>query len=277
MRKQRASLQISTGLLLAGLLLPSLLPAQNRVDTIPTLNFGIYAGYYLPNDATASYYSGQDNNRLKNLLSAPRIRDQIENSLGGYPFELRELANNMSYNNAFSFELELDYRFPSNWSLTANFIRATLRAEGNFTLEVQRVNRGQSTVPYIERALITGEEARSHIHLGLAKIFPLQSEFYALVQGGVDFNFVEVGKNQMIIADRNYRLSTNNMAQNNQPREITTSGMGFFVAGGLGYELDSGYGLRLKTTILNSTINVNEVVERQSTFLQVGLGFTKRW
>ncbi|MDR9442940.1 MAG: hypothetical protein RI842_09490 [Schleiferiaceae bacterium] len=277
MRLRSKSLRSSSGLFFAWLLLPLFAQAQNKVDSITTLNFGIYAGYYMPNNATAAYYSGQDNNRLKNLLNNRRIRDQIENSLGGYPFELREPANNMSYNNAFSFELELDYRFPSNWSLTANFIRANLRAEGNFTLEVQRVNRGQSTVPYIERALITGEEERSHINLGLAKIFTLQNEFYALAQGGIDFNFVEVSKNQMIIADRNYRLSTNNLAQNNQQREITTSGIGFFVAGGLGYELNSGYGIRLKTTVLNTSINVNEVVEKQSTFLQVGLGFTKRW
>ena len=257
--------------------MPLLATAQSGDDTTRTLNLGIYAGYYLPGSATANYYSGQDNNRLINLLNNPQIEDRIENSLGGYPFDLREAANNMTYNSTFSFELELDYRFPSNWSITANFIRTDLQAVGNFTLLVQRVNRDQSTEPYIETALATGEETRSHINLGLAKIFPLQNNFYALAQGGVDFNFVEVTNNQVIIADRNYPLSTNNLSRNNQQREITTSGMGFFAAGGVGYELGSGYGVRLKTTVLNTTINVNDVVEEQSTLFQIGLGFTKRW
>ncbi|MDZ7848981.1 MAG: hypothetical protein U5L96_20920 [Owenweeksia sp.] len=43
---------------------------------------GIYGGYYIPDDATAMYYNGSDNNRLVRYMNDRFIKPDIEQALG---------------------------------------------------------------------------------------------------------------------------------------------------------------------------------------------------
>jgi len=212
------------------------------------------------------------------LLSNPVTRNQIEDALGGYTFEFVDYAGNMVYNNAFAFEIELEYRFSKNWRVSLQFMNAQLQATGNFTLLVNRRNtNNQTNNPFLENASANGTETRSHIKIGLGRIFSIKKGFYALAEGGVNMNFIEVNNNQVIVADRRFGLPLFNNQLNQQVQEITTFGSGFFAAGGLGYELSSGYGFIFKASFIRTQVNINDAVAAQSNLFTLGIGLTKAW
>lgn len=252
--------------------------AHGQRDSAHAVGMGIYMDYYMAGNATANFYNGRDNNRLQNTLNNPQIRDQIEEALGGYTFQLAEYANDMRYNNALAFHLELDYRFGNNWKASLGFISANLESVGNFTLLVDRVNRNnQTNDPYLEKSAISGKESRSHILLGLGKLFPLADGFYASVDAGFNMNFIEATSNQFQVASRSFSLPLYNNQLNPQVQKINTFGSGFYLAGGLGYELPNGYGFSLKLNYINTRINVNDVrIANTSNFI-LGFGLNKAW
>lgn len=252
--------------------------AIGQRDSSYAVGLGIYMDYYLPGNTTANFYNGQDNNRLQNTLNNPQIRDQIEEALGGYTFQLAEYANDMRYNNALAFHLELDYRFGNNWKASIGFISANIEAVGNFTLLVDRVNRNnQTNDPYLEKSTINGKESRSHILLGLGKLFPLNDGFFASADAGFNMNFIEVTSNKFQVASRNFSLPLYNNQLNPQVQNINTFGSGFYLAGGVGYELPNGYGFSLKLNYINTRVNVNDVrIATTSNFI-LGFGLLKAW
>lgn len=267
-----------TGLFILLSILFSTASISAQRDTAKAFGFAIYANYYLPGHATANFYNGKDNNRLTNLLNNPQIRDRIEEALGGYEFSLQEYANDMRYNNAFAFALELDYRFGNNWKASVQFINAQVEAVGNFTLLVNRVNRNnQTNDPYLEKATIAGTETRSHIILGLGKIFTLSDGFIASTEAGYNMNFVEATSNKIIVAERDFSLPLYNNQLNPQAQQITTFGSGFYLGAGVGYEMPNGYGFSFKASYINTEINVNDVLAANSNIYVLGIGLSKAW
>lgn len=261
---------------LALLAFPQQLHAQR--DSAHAFGLAIYMDYYMPGNATANFYNGRDNNRLQNTLNNPQIRDQIEEALGGFNFDLAEYANDMRYNNALAFHLELDYRFGNNWKASVGFISANIEAAGNFTLLVDRINRNnQTNEPYLEKSTISGKESRSHILLGLGKLFPLSEGFFASADAGFNMNFIEVTSNKFQVVSRTFSLPLYNNQLNQQAQEINTFGSGFYLAGGLGYELSNGYGFTFKLNYINSKINVNKVSIATTGNFILGLGLNKAW
>jgi hypothetical protein len=254
------------------------LAVSGQRDTSLRIGLGLFANFYMADDATASFYNGSDNNRLQTLFNDPLTRNRIEDALGGFSFDFIDYAGNMVYNNAFAFEIELEYRFLRNWRASLQFVNAQLQATGNFTLRVNRRNTNNQTLdPYLENVSVSGTETRSHIKIGAGRIFPFSGGFYALAEGGFNMNFIEVNSNQVIIAERNFALPLFNNQLNMQAQQITTFGSGFFLAGGLGYELANGYGFIFKATYLSTSININDAIEANSNLLTIGVGLTKAW
>jgi len=248
--------------------------AQTKVDS-SHWNMSIGIGYYFPSNTTASYYNGQDNNRLQFLLQGQQ-KPQIMESLGNYEYELAEYALDMVYNNAASFELELGYYFGKNWNISVYFRNVTVSAAGIFTLRVQRQNQNNTLDPYLEPSNISGRERRSHLALGAGKRFYLnKSNFFIPAEAGVDFNFTEVLENKVEIAGNTYTLPTFNNIQTQQANNPITVGSGFFISTGIGYKFPSQYGFIIKGTYIRSNINVNDVVSGNSPVFLASLNFSR--
>jgi hypothetical protein len=238
-----------------------------------TLAISIGVGYYLGQNNTARFYSGQDNNRLNLLLNQPQIESQIQDELGGYPFELAAFAQDMRYNRTVSFSLGIDYRLKNQWQISAYFNQVRLQVAGIFTLRVQRQSQPGQADPFLEQVSIGGEERRSQIQLVLGKRFFLKSNFYVLAEGGLDFTFVEPEQNQFQIGQiYSLPITTLNNGVANNPIAL---GTGIVLGAGIGYQLPSEYGILLKTSFINTQINLNDVVdERVNVFLPT-VAFTK--
>ncbi len=256
------------------------LEAQN--DTIPwyegdkqagTIAMSIGMGYYLTGNNTALFYNGQDNNRLGFFLGQPQTESQIRDALGGYDFELAQYAPDMRYNATVSFSLGFDYRLKNHWQLSAYFNQVRLQAAGVFTLRVARVNQQNQMEPFIEQVSIGGRERRSQVQLALGKRLFLENNFYLLSEGGLDLTFVEPEQNQFEIG-RVYNLPVT-LQNNGVANNPLSMGVGFMLGAGIGYQLPSQFGLLLKTTFVNTRVNLNEVVNQRVNIFIPTLSFTK--
>ncbi len=255
---------------------PVLLTAQEVSDS-SNFKLGIFAGYYISGDATAEYYNGRDNNRLLNYMNIQEIERQIKESLDGYNFELAGYAQDMRYNNAASFELQASYLFGNNWNISLRFHSANLEAASIFTLRVDRTNQGNPNTldPYLEEAKISGKESRSHIDIGLGKEFVFENNLFILTEAGFDLNFVKVKENKMQIAGRTYSLPLYTDALNQQASPTTTIGTGVYFTGGAGFRFSNGMDFLLKTTYMNTKINVNDVIVDRLNIFIPSVGFSK--
>jgi len=236
---------------------------------------GIYGGYYIPGDAPARYYAATDNNRLVNYLNNPFNRPRIIEALGNYDFTLAQTAQDMVYNNSFVFELSGEILIRNNWYLAARFMNTKLTASGIFTLDVQRPNQGQGFPNNLEQVNIGGTEARSHIDLGFGKQLPVGENLYMLVEGGFDMVFIEVTNNEFFINQERFVLPVFTDPRNPQATPGNTVGTGFYLVGGLGYELPSNYGFWLKFTFQQTRVNINRTVEEIAPIFTPAIGFTR--
>lgn len=263
--------------LIISLLAGAVIAQAEAAEDSAAFKLGIYVGYYNSGDATANYYNGRDNNRLEYFLKQPYTHTQIKESLGGYEFSLEEYANDMRYNAAASFELQMAYEFGRNWSISARFHNVSLAAAGIFTLRVQRQNQNNSVEPYLEQADISGKETRSHIDFGVGKKFFFEEKFYFLAEAGLDLNFVEVKENKLRIADRTYGLSTYTNVLNQQASNPTTFGSGFYLGPGLGYAFPGNMDFLVKATYMRTKININKVFKAQTNIFIPSVGFSMRF
>lgn len=245
-----------------------------ETDTISPWTLGIGVGYYMADDNTANFYNGSDNNRLNYILNEPNTRAQIRDALGGYEFELAEYAQDMTYRNTGSFELQIAYNFGKNWNISLHFHNVRLTASGIFTLRVDRMNDNNTTEPYLEQANISGTETRSHIDLGFGKRFDIGSGFYVPAEIGFDLNFTEVKENIARIAGRNFSLGVYNDFSNRQAT-ITTSGTGIYASTGIGYKFPDDYAIILKMTYFQTQIDLNKVIRENGGIVLPGFGFVK--
>ena len=256
--------------------LPALLIAQQERDS-SNFRVGVFGGYYMSGNPTAAYYNGRDNNRLLNFISIQQIENQIRESLGGYNFELAEYAQDMRYNNTASFELQASYLFGKNWFISFHLHSVNLDAASIFTLRVDRTNQANPNTldPYLEEAQISGKESRSHIDLGLGKDFVFETNFFIRTEAGFDLNFVKVKENKIQIAGTTYSLPLYTNVLNQQATPTTTVGTGFYLAAGAGFRFSNGIEFLLKTTYMNTKINLNNVVEDRLNIFIPSVGFTK--
>lgn len=255
---------------------PFLITAQHESDS-SNFRVGIFAGYYISGDATAEYYNGRDNNRLKNFINITQIENQIRESLDGYNFELAEYAQDMRYNNAASFELQASYLFGNNWNISLRFHSANLEAAGIFTLRVDRTNQGNPNTldPYLEEAKISGKESRSHIDIGIGKEFVFENNLFILAEVGFDLNFVKVKENKMQIAGRTYSLPLYTNILNQQATPTTTIGTGIYLTCGAGFRFSNSIDFLIKTTYMNTKINLNDVAVNRLNIFIPSVGFSK--
>lgn len=240
-----------------------------------TLALSIGLGYYFSGNSTASFYNAQADGRLNFFLSQPQIEAQIRDALGGYDFEIAEYAQKMRYNNTISFSLGFDYRLKNNWQISAYLNQVRLQAVGIFTLRVERTNQSAPNQldPFIEQVSIGGQERRSQIQLALGKRIFLESNFYALLEGGIDFTFVEPQQNQFEIGTvYSLPITLQNNGVANNPLSV---GVGYMLGAGLGYQLPSEYGLLLKATFINTKISLGDIVEDRVNIFVPTLAFTK--
>ena len=263
-----------TLLLILSLLLPLVSQAQVPRDSAG-FRAGIYGGYYIPGNAPARYYAATDNDRLEDYLAIAQNYARIKEVLGNYDFTLAETAQDMVYNNAFAFELSAEFLFRKNWYMAVRFMNTKLTATGIFTLDVQRPNQGSGFPNNLEQVNIGGTETRSHIDLGAGKQIPVGENLYMVIEGGFDLNFVEVTSNEFVIEDEVFVLPTYSDPLNPQATPGNTVGTGYYVVGGIGYELPSTYGFWLKFNFQQTNISVNRTVEDFSPIFTPSLGFTK--
>ena len=238
-----------------------------------TLAISIGVGYYLGENNTAVFYNGQDNGRLTLLLDQPQIESQIQDELGGYPFDLAEFAQDMRYNRTVSFSLGVDYRLKNQWQISAYFNQVRLQSAGIFTLRVQRQSQPGQIDPFIEQVSIGGDERRSQVQLVLGKRFLLKNNFYVLAEAGLDLTFVEAERNQFQIGQvYTLPITTLNNGVANNPIAM---GTGLVLGAGIGYQLPSEYGILLKTSFINTQVNLNDVVDERVNIFLPTIAFTK--
>lgn len=236
---------------------------------------GIYAGYYIPDDGPARYYSGADNNRLLDYMRIPEVYNRMQEALGNYDFTLAENAQDMVYNNAFAFELSAEILLRNLWYIPIRFMNTKITASGIFTLDVQRGNPGGGLPNNLEQVSIGGIEKRSHIDIGVGKQIEIGPNVYMLVEGGLDLNFVEVVSNAFFIDNEQFVLPLFTDPLNPQASPGNTVGAGFYGLAGIGYELPSTYGFWFKVSYQQTSININRVVEENSMIITPSIGFTK--
>ncbi len=236
---------------------------------------GIYAGYYISSDATARYYSAADNDRLQDYIDIAENYARMKEALGNYDFTLAEYAQDMTYNNAFVFELSAEILLRKWWYIPIRFQNTKLNATGVFTLDVQRGSQGGGFPNNLEQVNIGGTEKRSHIDIGVGKQIEIKSKVFVLVEGGLDLNFVEVVNNEFFIDEQRFALPIYSDPLNPQATPGNTVGIGFYGLAGIGYELESSYGFWFKLHYQQTRISVNRVVEENLMILTPSIGFTK--
>lgn len=238
-----------------------------------TLALSIGVGYYFSGNATASFYNAQADGRLNFFLSQPQIESQIRDAFDGYDFELAQYAQDMRYNNSISFSLGVNYFLKNNWQISAYFNQVRLQSAGLFTFRVNRQNQNNQLEPYIEQVNIGGQERRSQIQLALGKRIPLKHNFFTLLEGGIDFTFVEPEKNQFEL-DKVYSLPIT-LQNNGVANNPLSTGVGIMLGAGFGYQLPAQYGLIFKTNYINTRIKLGDVVEERINIVVPSLSFTK--
>jgi hypothetical protein len=238
-----------------------------------TLALSIGMGYYFSGDNSAYFYNGQSDGRLNFLLNQPQIESQLRDAFDGYDFELAEYARDIRYTSTISFSLGIDYRLKNKWQISAYFNQVRLQAAGIFTFRVNRQNPNNQIEPYLEQVNIGGQERRSQIQLALGKRIVLENNLYTLVEAGIDFTFVEPEKNQFEV-DRIYSLPIT-LQNNGVANNPLSTGVGFMVGTGIGYQLPASYGLVLKGTFVNTRIRLGDSVDERVNVFVPTLAFTK--
>ncbi len=206
------------------------------------LDYGLNLGGYLANGATANYYNGSgaysgigNQGTLAQILSSSnthsynRIRQDI-----GYDFSLHGLPMNMRYSPAMMLGLYASLQINPRVALVAESNFTRLRAEDQFTIELERFSSIEGD--NIERYLISGTEERIDIRLGIQYTFiRVDSYVHPFMEFGFTATDTKAKNNTARIAGHTYSLHFPGTSQYFPERDF---GLGMGAHGSVGLSMD---------------------------------------
>lgn len=217
--------------------------------------FGVNAGGYLANKHTAGYYGGYGDFAIQDLIAIPQIYSQIYNQLQK-DFYMGEYPSNVRYRTGLDVGLHLGYYLDESTAVFSNVDLVRLRVQEVFTLEAENP-ANPSGDPLIFPQVVSGEENRMIIDLGLHIDYGDRNKASGYLEFFGSFNSVKAKKNEVIIEDAlRYSLLMQPNVYNRT--ELGRVGWGFGV----------GTGCRLKfNTSFSFDIGVNASFQRIGLFV----------
>lgn len=206
------------------------------------LEYGGVAGFYIPGNGTADFYSGkpENDNSVKYVLSNKYWYDEIFLLTGAYDTVfVRECPGKMRYNPAFSFGLFVQYNRNCRTAFYLQFFYARLTARDIVSFEVDPPI-DYLAEPDIRLYPLIGTEERNMVDLGFTHTFGNNPVARWQLGGGINMNNTLVKESIVRIEERNFNMV--NVYGNRpfvpggtqQSYEIRQGGIGFGVFGSIG-------------------------------------------
>lgn len=230
----------------------------NAQEDDKSLKIGLNLGAYLPSKSYAQFLDGSHPNGVNRILNDPNIRPQLEEALG-YPITDWSFPTNMRYNISlfaggyFGYELNNDVSFVLNTNLTRVSLEQVL---------LIRLDNPQNIQGQFHQGIISADERRFDIALGVETIFneygPL--DFYAA--GGGLVNYTQLEKHELRVSTFNYSIMRINVV-GNQNQVIRGFGYGFFTQFGTRFKFNEqlSVDLGIELNVLTNRAYVNDLVE----------------
>ena len=234
---------------------------EENQDEYRGLSFGLRVGSYFASSKTANFYNGSGNlqygvsyagveyysiqDRLELLQSTPNAYNQLLGQFNatGIEVPIDACPTSMRYQPAFSFGIDMRYRFDRFSSLVVQFQSVKLKAGDKFTLRLIGTPAQLNAQQDIRLFDITGVEQRFQLSLGYRQGWEINDAMDFFIQPGISLNGLKVQSNSIRIEDQTFDLMLGatgnpNIVQAYQPRTEVGMGAGF----NTGIEVNMGRG-----------------------------------
>ncbi|MGB1039830.1 MAG: hypothetical protein ACPGVD_03070 [Flavobacteriales bacterium] len=204
---------------------------------IKKIRFGLDLGVNLPNKQFSKFLNGNHPFGVTRILNNTIIRQQIETKLR-YPIKSWEFSENTSYNPTIYAGLYTGFDFKPNWSAIMKVNVSVLRFSTPFVIAL---DNPQNFTGEFEQATVTAREQRFGFELGLQKTFDLEHNLSMYAAGGGSFNYIQLEKQELVIAGTNYNITRIQNPQSLVIQQIDGFGYGVFVETGISYLLNEKF------------------------------------
>lgn len=231
-------------------------------------SYGLNAGVYFANDATANYYNGSGRNNLEKAIGKEHNihnYNRIREALGGYDFEFPGephdyLPQSMSYSPSMAVGVFGMLHFNQRISLHSEFNFSRLRLQDQFSLRIKRGDPGFIGHD-IERFNIIGSEERSDIKLGLQFIHrSTRNEVHPYFEFGLNMISTRVRENRVQIAGNSYSIL--NLTDRRYGFRDDGISFGTYAGGGLMIDIGRSNALAIGATANYASINLGDYKNR---------------
>ncbi|MBW6491790.1 MAG: hypothetical protein K0B15_11425 [Lentimicrobium sp.] len=229
---------------------PVILLAQNNFYSDPEeclkrsgIEYGGIAGFYIPGNGTAGFYSGkpENENNANYILKNKYWYDEIYQRVGAYDtIFIREYPEKMKYNPAFSFGLFVKYAINCRSGFYLQFHYAKLTAKDFISFEVDPPI-DYLAEPDIRLYPVIGIEERNMVDLGYSHAFGNNPVSRFIIGGGINMNNTLVKESVLRIEDKPFNMvnryssgQTYIPGAAQQTYEFRQGGIGFGIFGTLG-------------------------------------------
>jgi hypothetical protein len=230
------------------------------------LEYGGIAGFYIPGNGTADFYSGkpEKENNANYVFRNKYWYDEIYYMLNANDTVfIREYPENMRYNPAFSFGLFAKYDLNCRTGIYLQFSYAKLRARDMISVEVDPPV-DYLAEPDIRLFSIYGTEERNLVDLGFTHAFGNSRVARFTLGGGVNMNNTLVEESALRIEEKVYNLVNVYGTRpyvpggTQQAYEIRQGGIGFGVFGTIGarFEFSQAIAIEPGLTVYYKQINL---------------------
>ena len=213
-------------------------PVKGIKDTSYNSNgwlFGMNIGCYFANRQTANYYNvgGRINNLnytiVTNRINYDTLRQRFRNH--DFYIDTTSLPQNMKYDPAINIGFHLRKMYKNQFSVFFEMNYSKLKANDVVIVHVEAI----PTDSINDKAIISGEEVRTDINIGISKEF-VKNKISPFASIGVNMNNVKVSKSQVQVQGKVFDLENPTYAIYN----IKQGGIGFGVFGSIGFDAKFG-------------------------------------
>jgi hypothetical protein len=230
---------------------------------------GFYAGAFFPNNYSASLYNGYGvdaagsrNNFINSVLIQRMIlngmdstnsgalhfpsqySDQIAQALGVnhdiWYFNESDMPNDLKYNVAFMFGLDLQYGLSATDGIIFNLNFSKINVKGTFTINTRDKKLNPSLGDSIHYFAISGQEQRFMLQLGFCRLLGPPAKFNFLIEGGLLMNSAKYLNNYANINNLKLDLTPFTYNQGYEDNYLPTqyNAIGYGAFAGIGFNLN---------------------------------------
>jgi hypothetical protein len=270
---------------------------------------GFYAGAFFANNYSASLYNGYgvddagNRNSFPNSVMVQRMilngmdsansnalnfqsqyTDQIAPALGVnhdiWYLNESDMANDVKYNVAFLFGLDLQYGMSATDGIIFNMNFSKITVKGTFTINTRDKKLNSSLGDSVRYFAISGQEQRFMLQLGYSRLLGKPAKFNFLVEGGLVMNSAKFLNNYANINNVKLDLTpftyTGGYQNNYLPTQYNAIGFGAFAGMGFNLNLNAKYLIQVLYNPSYEKINIGEAPTaklQQSTGIRVYYNF----